>query len=123
MSTLRSSMPVTASPRLTGARSARLAARQSILRSPAEHGRPRAGTVVDEAAEVVGAGEPCAVGDDQPGRGLERVESFGSGPERGRERRGGHELPFPVRGRAWSPGAYRLHGLPASAATWAVPSW
>lgn len=45
----------------------------------------RAGTVVDEAAEVVAAGEPCAVGDDQPGGGLERVEALGSGPERGRE--------------------------------------
>jgi hypothetical protein len=41
--------------------------------------------VVDEAGEVV-AVEPGAVGDDQPGGGLERVEAFGGGPERGRER-------------------------------------
>lgn len=34
-------------------------------------------------------------------RGLARVESFGDGPER----RGGYELPVPVRGRAWSPEA------------------
>jgi hypothetical protein len=44
----------------------------------------RGGTVVDEAPEIV-SGEPGAVGDDQPADGLERIEAFGSGPERGRE--------------------------------------
>jgi hypothetical protein len=61
------SMPVMASPRLTGARPARLAARRSILRSPlsweacrrpgVDGGFPvdrrRPGAVVDEALEVV----------------------------------------------------------------------
>ena len=41
--------------------------------------------MADEAAEVVVAGEPGAVGDDQPGGGLERADAVGSGPERGRE--------------------------------------
>jgi hypothetical protein len=41
--------------------------------------------MVDEAREVV-AGEPGAVGDDQRGGGFERVEAFGAGAERGRER-------------------------------------
>ena len=40
--------------------------------------RRRAGAVVDEAGEVV-AGEPGAVGDDQPGSGLERVEAISGG--------------------------------------------
>jgi hypothetical protein len=40
--------------------------------------------VVDEASEVV-ASEPGAVGDDQPGGGLERAEAFSGSTERGRE--------------------------------------
>ena len=54
-----------------------MAASQSIAAVP--------GAVADEVAEVVAAGEPYAVGDDQSGGGLERVEARGSGPERGRE--------------------------------------
>jgi hypothetical protein len=47
--------------------------------------------VVDEAGEVVAA-RPGAVGDDQTGGGLERVEALGGGAQRCRERQG-HESP------------------------------
>jgi hypothetical protein len=89
-------MPVTASPRLTGVWPARLAASRSIRLSPAKLGSspmsraPIAASqsiaaVVDEAGEIV-AFKPGAVGDDQPGGGLERVEALGGGAEVGRER-------------------------------------
>jgi hypothetical protein len=43
--------------------------------------------VVDEASEVV-AHQPGAMVNDQPDCGFERAESFGSGPERGRQGQG-----------------------------------
>jgi hypothetical protein len=45
-----------------------------------------AGAVADEPAGEVVALEPGAVGDDQPGGGLDRVEAFSGGAKRGRER-------------------------------------
>lgn len=45
----------------------------------------RTGTMVDESSQVVPAGEPCAVGDDEAGGGLECAKDCGPGPKRGRE--------------------------------------
>lgn len=59
---VRSSMPVMASPRLTGAWSARLAARRSILRSPPELGSsPASRALIAAAQSMLASSTPGSV--------------------------------------------------------------